>query len=429
MTDKLWKRMDLLITVWALGYTPMLVTANKSSTGTHAHINMNPGMNSVPDILVLIILPLAAPPYHSVRMGERAAVCPPCGITPMQQILASGTGALLTSLFVTPLDVVKIRLQSQKTPFYQGKCILYCNGLMDHLYVCQNDVRCAPWYSRPTHFSGTLDAFVKITRHEGVRSLWSGLPPTLVMAVPATVIYFTCYDQLRHFLHYRLGYQGTFVPLAAGALARLGAVTVISPLELARTKMQSRQLSYQELRVCISSAVAQDGWVSLWRGWGPTILRDVPFSAVYWFIYELVKAQFCKDQQVSEPTFAMSFTAGAISGAVAAVMTLPFDVVKTRRQIQLGEMEMLADRAHRPGGRSSAKKPSSTLHIMRRICAESGCRGLFVGFLPRLIKVAPACAIMISTYEFGKTFFEGLNQERLLQRMLVLKRVGKRTHK
>lgn len=58
----------------------------------------------------------------------------------------------------------------------------------------------------------------------------------------------------------------------------VGAVTVISPLELIRTKMQSRQLSYRELRVCIQSAVAQDGWLSLWRGWGPTVLRDVPFS-------------------------------------------------------------------------------------------------------------------------------------------------------
>lgn len=58
----------------------------------------------------------------------------------------------------------------------------------------------------------------------------------------------------------------------------MGAVTVISPLELIRTKMQSRQLSYHELRVCIQSSVAQDGWLSLWRGWGPTVLRDVPFS-------------------------------------------------------------------------------------------------------------------------------------------------------
>lgn len=33
------------------------------------------------------------------------------------------------------------------------------------------------------------------------------------------------------------------------------------------------------------------------------------------------------------------------------------------------------------------------------------------GFLPRVIKVAPACAIMISTYEFGKTFFRKHNEE------------------
>ncbi|XP_061089022.1 probable mitochondrial glutathione transporter SLC25A39 isoform X3 [Conger conger] len=292
-------------------------------------------------------------------MRERAPVTPSGGITPMQQMLASGTGALLTSLFVTPLDVVKIRLQAQGSPFYQAlavdsvpwsnvirpskwKCFVYCNGLMDHLYVCQNGASCTSWYKTSTHFSGTLDAFVKITRNEGVRSLWSGLPPTLVMAVPATVIYFTCYDQLRDFLCFGMGYQGIQVPLVAGGLARLGAVTVISPLELVRTKMQSRQLTYSELRVCIRSSVAQEGWLSLWRGWGPTVLRDVPFSALYWFNYELVKAKLCAGYSLSEASFMMSFVAGAISGAVAAVMTLPFDVVKTQRQIQLGEMEMLA---------------------------------------------------------------------------------------
>ncbi|NWV59009.1 S2539 protein, partial [Malurus elegans] len=360
-------------------------------------------------------------------MAEKMSPSPGGGITPLQQMLASGTGAILTSLFVTPLDVVKIRLQAQRTPFSKGnparrgrlscvmvmplfaapgKCFLYCNGLMDHLYVCQNGNGCTAWYKAPTHFTGTLDAFVKITRYEGIRSLWSGLPPTLVMAVPATVIYFTTYDQLRDYLHARTGSRGHYIPLLAGALARLGAVTVISPLELIRTKMQSRQLSYRELRVCIQSAVAQDGWLSLWRGWGPTVLRDVPFSALYWFNYELVRTWLCRQAWLDEATFMVSFVSGAISGTVAAVLTLPFDVVKTQRQIELGDSEVHP---------VTASKPSSTWLLMQRIRAESGTRGLFAGFLPRVIKVAPACAIMISTYEFGKTFFQKLNQERRLR--------------
>lgn len=357
-----------------------------------------------------------------VKMTDRAAR-PAAAISPVQQMLASGTGALLTSIMVTPLDVVKIRLQAQQTPFYTAlasdsaawgrvlhpskwKCFLYCNGLMDHVYVCQNGTHCSSWYKAPTHFSGTLDAFVKITRYEGLRSLWSGLPPTLVMAVPATIIYFTCYDQLRDFLRFGLGFQGSHIPLVAGALARLGAVSVISPLELVRTKMQSRRLSYSELRVCIRSAVAQDGLLSLWRGWGPTVLRDVPFSALYWFNYELVKAELCERYGIPQANLSISFTSGAVSGAIAAILTLPFDVVKTRRQIQLGEMDSLG---------ASLKKPSSTWQIMKEIQTSLGYRGLFAGFMPRVIKVAPACAVMISTYEFGKAFFQkaNLDQTRL----------------
>ncbi|XP_062900228.1 probable mitochondrial glutathione transporter SLC25A40 [Mobula hypostoma] len=323
------------------------------------------------------------------------------GITPLQQMTASCSGAFLTSLIVTPFDVVKIRLQAQRTPFFKGKCFLYCNGLMDHLCVCENGSTSA-WYKAPGQFRGTLDAFIQIVRNEGLKSLWSGLPPTLIMAVPATVIYFTCYDQLRNFMNYRLGYDGNYVPLIAGASARVGAVTVISPLELIRTKSQSRRLSYRELKYVIQTSVAQSGWLSLWRGWGPTVLRDVPFSAIYWFNYELMKKQLCKKYNISEPTLAISFSSGASSGAIAAVLTLPFDVVKTQRQIEIGELDIM----------NSQNKLSSTWKIMKKIVSQSGFGGLFVGLLPRLMKVAPACAIMISSYEYGKSFFRKINKER-----------------
>ena len=42
------------------------------------------------------------------------------------------------------------------------------------------------------------------------------------------------------------------------------------------------------------------------------------------------------------------------------------------------------------------------------VCVTLVCI-VFSGFLPRVIKVAPACAIMISSYEFGKAFFQEMN--------------------
>ncbi|XP_028326796.1 mitochondrial glutathione transporter SLC25A40 [Gouania willdenowi] len=337
-----------------------------------------------------------------MMFSDRMSGQSPENITPVQQMVASCSGAILTSLFVTPLDVVKIRLQAQRNPFPKGKCFVYCNGLMDHICVCDNGNSKA-WYKAPGRFSGTLDAFVQIVRSEGIKSLWSGLPPTLVMAVPATVIYFTSYDQLCASLRLRMGDHAQEAPLLAGALARVGAATVISPLELIRTKLQSQKQSYGELTYLIRSAVQTEGWRSLWRGLGPTLLRDVPFSAMYWYNYERGKRWLCERYRTREPTFTMTFVSGAVSGSIASIVTLPFDVVKTRRQVELGELQ---------AKNLSSQVRSSTLSVMSRIVAQDGFSALFAGFLPRLIKVAPACAIMISCYELGKAFFRKQNQER-----------------
>lgn len=159
----------------------------------------------------------------------------PGGISPLQQMVASGAGAVVTSLFMTPLDVVKVRLQSQRPSvaselmppsrlwslsYAKWKCLLYCNGVLEPLYLCPNGARCATWFQDPTRFTGTMDAFVKIVRHEGTRTLWSGLPATLVMTVPATAAYFTAYDQLKAFLCGRALTSDLYAPMVAGALAR-----------------------------------------------------------------------------------------------------------------------------------------------------------------------------------------------------------------
>lgn len=61
------------------------------------------------------------------------------GITPLQQMASSCTGAMLVSLFMTPLDVVKIRLQAQDR-LMAKKCFLYSNGINDFLFMKTNGV-------------------------------------------------------------------------------------------------------------------------------------------------------------------------------------------------------------------------------------------------------------------------------------------------
>jgi len=98
----------------------------------------------------------------------------------------------------------------------------------------------------------------------------------------------------------------------------VSSATVISPLELIRTKLQSQKQSYRELTDCIRSAVQSEGWLSLWRGLGPTLLRDVPFSAMYWYNYEKGKGWLCERYNTGQPTFTITFISGAVSGSVSS---------------------------------------------------------------------------------------------------------------
>ncbi|KAE9418952.1 hypothetical protein Angca_008148, partial [Angiostrongylus cantonensis] len=321
-----------------------------------------------------------------------------------QQILASSTGAVVTALLMTPMDVVKIRLQQQHHPFPKGQCFFYHNGLMEHLCIpCENRQPCE-WYQRPGNFSGTIDAFVKITRSEGIRSLWSGLSPTLVMAVPATTFYLSVYDALLTKFRRTLYFRRTLTPellcppdwsgaLVAGATARAISVTIVSPLEMIRTKMQSENLNYGDIGKALRITFSNHGIPGFYLGWVPTLLRDVPFSAVYWSGYETLKRIILSWKKMPETTFTTSFFCGAMAGTFAAIVTHPFDVIKTHLQIKLGE--------HRYSHRSAL-----TETVKEIILRGGGFRALFAGTVPRIAKVAPACAIMIGSYEYLKIYFE-----------------------
>lgn len=350
----------------------------------------------------------------SRSLSGTSAAAPGDSLTLAQRAASASVGALLTSLLVTPLDVVKTRLQAQteqfecieaRSPATCTRCTHYQfhNGVIDVMLPKSASPRT---FECPEHFAGTLDALYKIPKYEGVGALYNGLRPSLIMAVPSTVLYFSAYDYLRLKLADRFGHEQTLAPLVAGTTARTLAATVNAPLELVRTQMQAVNNPPSTFRLA-AAQVRTHGFRSLWQGLSPTLFRDVPFSALYWVIVEACKPVFrpyiieCRAQTGAEAggsveEFAVSFLAGATAGVVAATITHPFDVIKTRRQVFNFSPDMPAD---------VVTSESSATAITRRIYKTDGPAGFLVGLAPRLGKIAPACAIMLSTYEAGKTYF------------------------
>lgn len=276
-------------------------------------------------------------------------------------------GASVVALVVTPLDVMKVRMQSHVCPI---------GGV----------VPCAA----PGHVDGMRDAFRKVVRADGVRGLWRGLSATLALAVPTTGVYFTVYEAFMARAAASPAVGDGIAAAVCGASARILTATIASPMELARVRVQA---GYSGGMLSILREVyVRDGPRSLWRGLGPTLIRDAPFSAIYWGVYEALKdparSPLPEQLLVGEHTSSGYLAAGIGAGGLAAFITVPADVVKTRRQASLGV----------------ANGPASPKEIARVILQEEGLRGLFRGAGPRVVKVAPACAIMMGTYELFKNY-------------------------
>lgn len=366
-----------------------------------------------------------------------------------QKMLSAISGSILTSLLVTPLDVVRVRLQAQTSPsplssdFIRIPSNTGITACCREVFWLQNKsefclasttvdqallAECAADESKRRTINSTLDGIRKIARNEGITTLWRGLSPTLMMAVPGNVIYFAGYDWLRTNQHspIKTHVGETYAPLIAGSISRVAAAVVVGPVEMLRTRMQASHPSstgavLKETVVGLREMVAENGYRSLWRGLTLTMWRDVPFSAFYWWGYEwgrerlhdlrglsAVKASnsavrsSARDQQGDHTTVLIdSFISGAAAGAIASVVTTPFDVGKTRQQTV-------------KSSKGSALRPEygSMPQLLTHIFKTEGMAGLFKGWVPRCMKVAPACAIMISSYELGKKMAGGMNERK-----------------
>ncbi|KAF9334190.1 mitochondrial aspartate-glutamate transporter agc1 [Podila minutissima] len=279
-------------------------------------------------------------------------------------LLGSISGAVGATV-VYPIDLVKTRMQNQRSKVV-GE-LLYKNS---------------------------IDCFKKVVKNEGVLGLYRGLGPQLVGVAPEKAIKLTMNDLVRRHLTDKHG-NITFVgELIAGGVAGGSQVVFTNPLEIVKIRLQVAGEAAKALdgapRPGAVTIVRNLGVMGLYKGASACLLRDIPFSAIYFPVYAHLKKDLFQEGPEHRLTIGELLMAGAIAGMPAAYFTTPADVIKTRLQVE-------------------AKKGQSTYNgiadAARKIYREEGFRAFFKGGPARIFRSSPQFGTTLMVYEMLQRAF------------------------
>ncbi|SCU87675.1 LAMI_0D07030g1_1 [Lachancea mirantina] len=278
--------------------------------------------------------------------------------------LGSVAGCIGATL-VYPIDLIKTRMQAQRN-FSQYK--------------------------------NSLDCIRKIFAREGIRGIYSGLGPQLIGVAPEKAIKLTVNDYTRNLLMDQYGHIAASLEILAGASAGACQVIFTNPLEIVKIRMQVRSEYASEVAHSKMDALAvlkSLGFRGLYRGVGACLLRDVPFSAIYFPTYAHLKKDFFnhdpndKNKRPKLKTWEL-LLAGGLAGMPAAFLTTPFDVIKTRLQID---------------PKSGETRYDGIIHAARTILKEESFRSFFKGSGARVLRSSPQFGFTLAAYEIFQNLF------------------------
>lgn len=195
-------------------------------------------------------------------------------------------------------------------------------------------------------------------------------------------------DLVRRYLTDKNG-NITFVgELVAGGVAGGSQVVFTNPLEIVKIRLQVAGEAAKSLdvgpRPSAMTIVRTLGIVGLYKGASACLLRDIPFSAIYFPVYAHLKKDLYGEGPDHKLTMGQLLISGAVAGMPAAYFTTPADVIKTRLQVE-------------------AKKGQSTysgiIDAARKIYAEEGFRAFFKGGPARIFRSSPQFGTTLMVYE------------------------------
>lgn len=305
-------------------------------------------------------------------------------------MIAGAGGGLVASIATCPLDVVKTKLQAQRT----------VQGQRGHL--------------------GILDTVKTILRDNGIRGLYRGLGPTILGYLPTWAIYFTVYDGIKGVFgeppmgstvnqKNRLypaaqvkGYQPLTrehpwgLHIMSAMIAGAASSICTNPLWVIKTRFMTQTREEVRYRHTVDAALTiyrTEGMRAFYRGLLPSLL-GIAHVAVQFPLYEQLKlwAQNGSNGPLPNSTILLC---SAISKMTASLATYPHEVVRTRLQTQ--RLPVAEDMSS--DGMIRSHPGRGVVYTTKKLVRKEGWTGLYKGLSVNLLRTVPNSAVTMLTYE------------------------------
>ncbi|PSC71946.1 metal ABC transporter permease [Micractinium conductrix] len=246
---------------------------------------------------------------------------------PAMHLLSAAEAGTVVCFITNPIWVVKTRLQLQRRTLAQAAAAAAAPAAGGVPRQVLAGGAAAAAETCALEYRGFVHAFVQIARCEGLRGLYKGLLPSLLL-VSHGAIQFAVYEELKvaaqHLPLSRFtrsldgllgggssggagasagtggGSGGGHAPrelspaeiTACGALSKLAASVATYPSQVLRSRLQQRMdaraLQYTGVGDVIRKTLQREGIRGFYKGLAPNVLRVMPQSALTFLVYESV---------------------------------------------------------------------------------------------------------------------------------------------